>query len=190
MAKEEKLDMFCYQCSQTARGTGCTVKGVCGKEATVARLQDNLLLATKGMSAYLYHARELGYTDPEIDAFLERAFYSTFTNVNFDPEEFVRLAVEAGGMNLRRSPSRSPRRPLSPAATSRMNRLLCIGIREGQGSLSQGGADSSTWTIRQSSSIHRMSRGTRQFFIQNGWMSNVGMRKTIPSPRGTDSLNM
>ncbi|NQS88320.1 hydroxylamine reductase [Patescibacteria group bacterium] len=93
--------MFCYQCSQTARGTGCTVKGVCGKEATVARLQDNLLLTTKGMAAYLYHARELGYTDPEIDAFLERAFYATFTNVNFDAEDFIRLSVEAGEMNIR-----------------------------------------------------------------------------------------
>ncbi len=97
----EKLKMFCYQCSQTAGGTGCTVQGVCGKAATVARLQDNLLLATKGMAAYLYHARELGYTDSEIDAFLERAFYATFTNVNFDAEEFVNLAVEAGEMNLR-----------------------------------------------------------------------------------------
>jgi len=96
-----KLDMFCYQCSQTAGGTGCTVQGVCGKTATVARLQDNLLLAAKGMSAYLYHARELGYTDSEIDAFLERAFYATFTNVNFDAEDFVSLAVEAGEMNLR-----------------------------------------------------------------------------------------
>ena len=93
--------MFCYQCSQTANGVGCTTKGVCGKEPTVARLQDNLLLATKGMSAYLYHARELGYTDTEIDAFLERAFYSTFTNVNFDPEDIVRLAIEAGEMNVR-----------------------------------------------------------------------------------------
>jgi hydroxylamine reductase len=101
MAEKEKLDMFCYQCSQTARGTGCTVKGVCGKEATVARLQDNLLLVTKGMAAYLYHARELGYTDTKIDAFLERAFYSTFTNVNFDAEDFVNLAVEAGKMNIR-----------------------------------------------------------------------------------------
>lgn len=101
MAEKERLDMFCYQCSQTARGTGCTVKGVCGKEATVARLQDNLMLATKGMAAYLYHARELGYADTEIDAFLERVFYSTFTNVNFDPEDFVRLAIEAGEMNVR-----------------------------------------------------------------------------------------
>ncbi len=101
MAEKESLDMFCYQCSQTVGGTGCTVKGVCGKEATVARLQDNLMFATKGMAAYLYHARELGYTDTEIDAFLERVFYSTFTNVNFDAEDFVHLAVEAGEMNLR-----------------------------------------------------------------------------------------
>ncbi len=97
----ERLEMFCYQCSQTARGTGCTVKGVCGKEPTVARLQDNLIYAIKGMSAYLYHARELGYTDTEIDAFLEKAFYTTFTNVNFDAESLVQLALEAGKMNLK-----------------------------------------------------------------------------------------
>ena len=101
MAEKERLDMFCYQCSQTARGTGCTVRGVCGKIPTVARLQDNLIFAIKGMSAYLYHARELGYVDGEIDAFLERSFYSTFTNVNFDAEDFVKLAVEAGEMNVR-----------------------------------------------------------------------------------------
>ena len=101
MAEKERLNMFCYQCSQTAKGTGCTVKGVCGKDATVARLQDNLLFAMKGITAYLYHARELGYTDTEIDAFLEHAFYATLTNVNFDAEEFIRLAVEAGEMNLR-----------------------------------------------------------------------------------------
>ena len=93
--------MFCYQCAQTARGTGCTVKGVCGKEATVARLMDNLLISCKGMAAYLYHARELGYTDTEVDAFLERAFYATFTQVNFDPEDLVRLALEGGEMNIR-----------------------------------------------------------------------------------------
>ena len=97
----DELKMFCYQCSQTARGKGCTVQGVCGKVPTVARLQDNLLFSAKGMAAYLYHARELGYTDPEIDAFLERAFYSTFTNVNFDTEDFVKLAIESGEMALR-----------------------------------------------------------------------------------------
>ena len=101
MAEKEKLNMFCYQCSQTAQGTGCTLKGVCGKEATVARLQDNLLFAIKGISAYLYHARELGFTDPEVDAFIENAFFSTLTNVNFDPQEFIKLALKAGEMNVR-----------------------------------------------------------------------------------------
>lgn len=98
---QEKLNMFCYQCSQTAGETGCDITGVCGKQPTVARLQDNLLFAIKGISAYLYHARELGYTDPEVDAFLERGFYSTLTNVNFDAEEFVKLALEAGQMNIK-----------------------------------------------------------------------------------------
>ena len=50
------LDMFCYQCSQTVGGTGCTKMGVCGKDPLVARLQDNLVITTRGMSAYLYHA--------------------------------------------------------------------------------------------------------------------------------------
>ncbi len=93
--------MFCYQCAQATKGIGCTVKGICGKDATVARLQDNLIFALKGISAYLYHARELGYTDPEIDAFLEKALYTTLTNVNFDLEDFVKLAIEAGEMNVR-----------------------------------------------------------------------------------------
>ncbi len=101
MTEKERLDMFCYQCSQTYRGTGCIYKGTCGKEPTVARLQDNLLIATKGMAAYLYHARELGYTDTEIDAFLERVFYATFTQVNFDPQDLARMAVEAGQMNIK-----------------------------------------------------------------------------------------
>jgi hydroxylamine reductase len=99
--KKEEREMFCYQCSQTARGTGCTIQGVCGKSATAARLQDNLLFAIKGISAYLYHARELGYTDPKIDAFVERGFYSTLTNVNIDIPELINLALEAGKMNIK-----------------------------------------------------------------------------------------
>lgn len=98
---EESIDMFCYQCSQAAGGVACTKRGVCGKVPTVARLQDNLIFALKGMTAYLYHARELGYTDPEIDAFLEKAFYTTFTNVNFDPSAFVNYALRTGEMNIR-----------------------------------------------------------------------------------------
>lgn len=93
--------MFCYQCSQTANGTGCTMSGVCGKGPTVARLQDNLIYAIKGISAYAYHARELGASDLRVDAFIEKALYSTLTNVSFDAGSFVKLALEAGEANTR-----------------------------------------------------------------------------------------
>ncbi|PLV56201.1 hydroxylamine reductase [Thermotoga sp. SG1] len=95
------MQMFCYQCSQTAKGVGCTEYGVCGKSPTLARLQDNLIFAIKGISAYYYHARELGYDDPEIAGFLDEALYSTLTNVNFDAQSFVEYALEAGRMNLK-----------------------------------------------------------------------------------------
>ena len=97
----EKFNMFCYQCAQTANGTGCTITGICGKGPTLARLQDNLIYILKGISAYYYHATELGYKDDEIANFLGRGLYSTLTNVNFDAEDFVKLAVEAGRMNIR-----------------------------------------------------------------------------------------
>ena len=93
--------MFCYQCAQAPNGVGCTLTGVCGKAPTLARLQDNLIYTIKGIPAYYYHARELGYKDEEIAAFLGRALYSTLTNVDFDPEHFVELALEAGKMNVR-----------------------------------------------------------------------------------------
>lgn len=99
--KEDGFDMFCYQCSQTAKGVGCTIKGVCGKEQTVARLQDNLIFTIKGISAYAYHAKELGYRDSAVEGFLSDALYATLTNVNFDANSFVDLAIKAGEMNIK-----------------------------------------------------------------------------------------
>jgi hydroxylamine reductase len=96
-----ELSMFCYQCSRTNAGKGCTVKGVCGKDATTARLQDNLIFTLKGISAYYFQAREFGRSDPEVDAFMSRALYTTLTNVNFDAESIVELSLRAGEMNLR-----------------------------------------------------------------------------------------
>jgi len=95
------LNMFCYQCSQAANGEACTVTGVCGKGPTLSRLQDNLIYILKGISAYYHHARELGYKDEEIAAYLSKALYSTLTNVNFDEEDFLKQALEAGMMNLK-----------------------------------------------------------------------------------------
>lgn len=95
------VEMFCYQCSQTAKGEGCTVKGVCGKDATVARLQDNLIFAMKGISAYNYNANKLGAKDEEVDEFLTKGLYSTLTNVNFDTQDLINLGLEAGEANIK-----------------------------------------------------------------------------------------
>ncbi|MBN1444879.1 MAG: hydroxylamine reductase [Candidatus Omnitrophica bacterium] len=92
--------MFCYQCSQTAGGKGCTKAGVCGKDATLARLQDNLIFALKGISAYLYHAGELGFRDKNLEKFITKSLYSTLTNVNFDSASFVRAGLDAGRINI------------------------------------------------------------------------------------------
>lgn len=96
----DDLKMFCYQCSQTAKGTGCTIKGVCGKEPTVARLQDNLIFATKGICAYATHLRELGYESAEVNEFIEKALFTTLTQVNYDVGSLVNFALNAGKANL------------------------------------------------------------------------------------------
>jgi len=93
--------MFCYQCEQTAKGTGCTSVGVCGKDEDIASLQDTLIIALKGVAAYDFHARELGYTDPEVAEFYSRALFSTLTNVDFDLNRFVGLVLECGKVNFK-----------------------------------------------------------------------------------------
>jgi len=82
------MSMFCYQCEQTAKGTGCTIQGVCGKDPQIATLQDVLVYALKGMSMYAKRARDLGVTDRDINVFTVQALFSTLTNVNFDAERF------------------------------------------------------------------------------------------------------
>ncbi len=83
--------MFCNQCEQTAKGKGCTVLGVCGKDETVADLQDLLIHALTGMSLYANEGRKKGIVDKETDKFVMEAVFSTLTNVDFDPERFVKL---------------------------------------------------------------------------------------------------
>jgi hydroxylamine reductase len=78
------MSMFCYQCEQTAGGRGCEKQGVCGKDATTARMQDLLLYAAKGISQYATRARQLNAKDPEVDIFVVKALFTTVTNVNFD----------------------------------------------------------------------------------------------------------
>ena len=90
--------MFCYQCEQTAKGTGCTVHGVCGKDPRTAALQELLLHATKGVSMYAHRARELGVKDREIDVFCIEALFATVTNVNFDPGRLQKMVLKAADL--------------------------------------------------------------------------------------------
>jgi len=93
--------MFCYQCEQTAKGTGCTAFGVCGKDPETAALQDLLVWAAKGIAQYGFRARELGASDREIDVFVLEALFTTVTNVNFDTRRLEGLLVKAYGMKER-----------------------------------------------------------------------------------------
>lgn len=93
--------MFCDQCEQTFRGRGCTSVGVCGKDPDVESLQKLLLYGLKGMAAYKAHARRLGKTDAQVEAFIEEALFATVTNVNFDQASLVEMVLECGRMNLR-----------------------------------------------------------------------------------------
>lgn len=79
--------MFCYQCQETARGTGCTVGGVCGKTAATAGLQDLLIYATKGLSAVTTVLRgEKKAIGEEVNHLVTVNLFTTITNANFDDE--------------------------------------------------------------------------------------------------------
>ncbi|MFH0952837.1 MAG: hydroxylamine reductase [Verrucomicrobiota bacterium] len=87
--------MFCYQCEQTAKGTGCNYLGICGKEPETAALQDLLVHAAKGIAMYAYRARKLGVTDRTVNTFTLEALFTTVTNVNFDLKRLHGLLIKA-----------------------------------------------------------------------------------------------
>ncbi|MGE7888256.1 hydroxylamine reductase [Bacillus cereus] len=92
--------MFCYQCEQTPTG-GCKVMGVCGKNETIASLQDTIVFGLKGIAAYRTHAAQLGYTDAFVDATTQEALYMTLTNSNFNEQEHIDMAMKVGKSALR-----------------------------------------------------------------------------------------
>jgi len=92
--EEEKPAMFCFQCQETAKNTGCTVKGVCGKDGETANLQDLLIHVMKGIAVYGEKADELGVSVAEAGDFLCKGLFTTITNANFDPERFNALITE------------------------------------------------------------------------------------------------
>ena len=95
------MGMFCYQCEQTAGGTGCTRFGVCGKDPETAALQDLLVHGVKGLAMYAHRARQLGAADRDVDVFAIETLFSTVTNVNFDSRRLADTARQLGRMRDR-----------------------------------------------------------------------------------------
>jgi hydroxylamine reductase len=91
--------MFCYQCQETAHGTGCTKMGVCGKKEDVANLQDLLVWVSKGISLLAEEGKKLKIHDERIDKFVFEAMFVTITNANFDRNAILRKIRE--GIALR-----------------------------------------------------------------------------------------
>lgn len=95
-------NMFCFQCQETAKGTGCILKGVCGKNATTARYMDLLLFVVRGISVVADQLRENNVpVDRKVDSFVVDALFSTITNANFDDESIVRRIDD--GLQMRDS---------------------------------------------------------------------------------------
>lgn len=78
------MSMFCYQCQETAKGTGCEVRGVCGKNEEVAKLQDLLIYVTKGISEIVIKGKVDVKSISEVNHQVLKSLFITITNANFD----------------------------------------------------------------------------------------------------------
>ena len=97
--KENK--MFCFQCQETAKGTGYTIQGVCGKKAETSRWQDLLLSVVRGVATVTDALRNAGIeTDQEVGDYLVDALFATITNANFDDQAILNKVDK--GVSLKR----------------------------------------------------------------------------------------
>jgi hydroxylamine reductase len=81
--------MYCFQCQETAKNQGCTVKGVCGKPEETADLQDLLIYVCKGISVYGEKLKERGIVDRDACRFICKALFVTITNAAWDDESII-----------------------------------------------------------------------------------------------------
>jgi len=114
--------MFCNQCEETAKGFGCTVRGVCGKDEEAAGLQDVLIYTLKGLSTRNLAAMKAGGGNPDAGKFVAGCLFATLTNVNFDPARLRDMINEAARIRDALPPAGSTEpaactwAPASPAA--------------------------------------------------------------------------
>lgn len=85
--------MFCFQCEQTAKGSGCTVQGVCGKKADVAQLHDRLTSMLIELATVSEGREQL--RDRKFGEFLLESLFITVTNVNFDAKDIEKYISKA-----------------------------------------------------------------------------------------------
>lgn len=95
------MSMFCFQCEQTAKGTGCTISGVCGKQPDVASLQDLLIHQLIGIGYLADSLRKRGIKDSEADIFTIEALFTTVTNVNFDSHAISAMIAKGDTLKKR-----------------------------------------------------------------------------------------
>lgn len=88
------MSMFCYQCQEAAKGEGCTIKGVCGKEDSTSNLQDLLVYVTKGVSLIADIAIKNSIEVNSADKFVFEALFVTITNANFDDKKITDKILE------------------------------------------------------------------------------------------------
>lgn len=74
------MNMFCFQCEQTAGGKACTKIGVCGKQPDIANKQDELTCALVGLA----RAAQGKIPNKGVDELMMQGLFATLTNVNFD----------------------------------------------------------------------------------------------------------
>ncbi|MEA2109959.1 MAG: hydroxylamine reductase [Pseudomonadota bacterium] len=86
--------MFCFQCQETAKNQGCTIKGVCGKPEETANLQDLLIHVLKGIAVYGDKLKEFNVLDKETSLFVAKALFATITNAGWDDDRFVAMIKE------------------------------------------------------------------------------------------------
>ena len=88
------MSMFCFQCQEAAKGTGCTVTGQCGKKSTTANLQDLLVYVSKGISWVALLANHHVIAIDAADKFVMEALFMTITNANFDDDKITKKIVQ------------------------------------------------------------------------------------------------
>ena len=95
------MSMFCYQCQEAARGTGCTIQGVCGKLPETAKFQDLLLHTIKSIAFFSKKLRASGAVTIETDFYITNSLFMTITNANFDDDAIIEVIKK--GLKLRDS---------------------------------------------------------------------------------------